>query len=265
MSIPSNRDSWVKKAKWLTQALIISGALNVGLLSTFLYFTLTKERTTLSVDLKDSSEQTTLTLAGMEELLARCSHLSFEELVHRLSDRNHVEAGLSQRDLALGCLVSFHHFNIERALGGHPVEKRQLTSNQKNLTVFPGLADYQFQAIISYAKTEKWPLTSEGLFYEIKKREPPFESSLVEAALLTPEFHFIHLLFSKTGLHLKKDHMITLLVQGSWETIEKTSAHLRSATTFSSERQARFAREAYPRGIEACGESSSGDRSRVLL
>jgi len=235
MPTPSSRDPWVKKAKWLTQALIISGALNVGLLSTFLYLSLAKEKSVLSVELKNSSEQATLTSAGMEELLSSCSNLSFEELVHRLSDRKHVESGLSERDLALGCLVSFHHFNIERALGGYPVEKRQLTATHKSLTVFPGLADYQFQAIISYAKTERWPLTSEGLFYEIQKREPPFESSLVEAALLTPEFHFIHLLFTKTGLHLKKDHLITLLGQGKWETIQKTSQHLRAATNFTSE------------------------------
>lgn len=236
MQPSSYRDPWKKKSRWSTHALIISGALNVGLLTTFLYFTLTQDKNRLTGGLETASEvPLSPSSLGLEELLVDDLRLSFNELVQRLSDRTHVESGLSQRDLALGCLVSLHYFNIERALGGYPLEQRRLAFKETTLTVFPGLVDYQFQAMINYAKTEKWPLTSEGLFYEIKKADPPYESSLTEAVCLTPEFHFIHLLFTKTGLPLKKEHLMALLAQGNWETIKKTADHLRASNAFSME------------------------------
>lgn len=239
----SYRDPWVKKAKWLTQALIISGTLNVGLLSTFIYFAMSEGRnnllsTTHNVIL-DPKEK-----VGVEELLKTYCHLSFQELLIRLSQHNRIEGGYTRRDLALGCLVTFHHFNLERALGGVSLQKRELQfmlgDHQKTLTVFPGLADFQYQAILTYAKTEKWPLTSEGLFQALSSKKPPYDTSLMEAFYLTPEFHFLSMLFSKTGIQLKKEHLTALLAQASWPLICETAEHLQLNSDFSLEERRRF-------------------------
>ena len=154
----------------------------------------------------------------------------------RLANSDHVESGLARRDLALACLTRFHHFNLERALGGVTLQKREISfsKNQERIavTVYPGLADYQYQAIVQYAKTETWPLTPQGLFFELQSTKPPYDPSLLEAFYLTPEFHFISLLFSKTGINLKKEHIASVLSQGSWQTIAEITDHLRKNGDF---------------------------------
>jgi LysM repeat protein len=238
------RDPWVKKAKWLTQALIISCTLNVGLLSTFIYFAISdnnrpiaSKSSSISHPLKESLD--------LQSTLVKYSSLTMQELLLRLGNNDHVESGCSRRDLALACLVAFHHFNLERALGGLTLQKREITYVPSSgdpipLTVFPGLVDYQFQAIVHYAKTEKWPYTSEGLFLEIQSNRPPYDPSLLEAFSLTPEFHFISLLFSKTGISLKKEYLAALLSQCSWPILSETTENLRIYAEFTLEERRHF-------------------------
>lgn len=239
------RDPWVKKAKWLTQALIISGTLNVGFLSTFIYFAIRKHAPHLSLELDRSSSELTKQL-GMQDVLAKYGSLSFQDLLAMLGNREHVESGYTQRDLSLATLVSLHYFNLERALGGLALQKREVsflhpqTNQETILTIFPGLADYQYQAIMQYAKTEKWPFTPEGLFAEIQKSKLPHDPSLLEAFYLTPEYHFLNLLFSKTGIPLKKEHLVVLLSQGKWSTIEKVAQDLRKTSLFAVEERRKF-------------------------
>ena len=231
------KDPWVKKAKWLTQALIISGAINIGLLCTFLYFSMSDQKQTLS-----PLEATPLIeKQNLQTMLHQYSPLSFQELILRLGNKDHIESGFTKRDIALACLVSFHHFNLEKALGGLTLQKRDMAySDQKRITLYPGLADYQFEAIIHFAKTEKWPLTAEGLFLEIQATKPPYDPSLLETFYLTPEFHFAQLLFTKTGLALKKEHIAALVTSGSWETLSELTQHLRVNAEFSSVERGRF-------------------------
>lgn len=248
MTNSSYRDPWVKKAKWLTQALIVSGALNVGLLSTFIYFTLSEGKRAISGDL--TAERIIKTESakkmGLEELIAKYSFLSYEDLVYRLVSADHVESGYTRRDLSLACLVTFHHFNLERALGGFAFQRRELTFQspqtgaQEKISVFPGLASYQYDAILSYAKTEKWPLTSEGLFLELGKEKTPRDPTLLEAFYLTPEFHFLELLFTKTGIPLKKEHLIALIGEGSWEQISSAAMTLKKSSQFTPELRRAF-------------------------
>ena len=231
------RDPWMKKAKWLTQALIISCTLNVGLLSTFIYSALAGSKGPKTVDI-GSSQKVSRSQAkvGMSELIGEYSALSFQELLMRLGNTNHIESGYTQRDIALGCLVAYHHFNLERALGGVTLQKRSIVlASGRTFTVFPGLADYQYQAIMHYAKTEKWPLTSEGLFKEIKKHSPPYDQSLAEAFYLSPEFHFINMLLTKTGITIKREHSLALLAQSDWATLSEISHHLQINSSFTIE------------------------------
>ena len=234
----SYTDPWVKKAKWLTQALIVSSTLNVGLLSTFIYSAVKDSKRPLAgrsyaIQEVDFSKQ-----KGLQEVLASYSSLSFQDLLLKLASTEHIEAGYARRDISLACLTRFHHFNLERALGGGSIEKREISFNHKEggevltLDIFPGLADYQYQAIVQYAKTEKWPLTAKGLFFKIQSTRPPYDPSLLEAFYLAGEFHFLHLLFAKTGVGLKKEHLVALLAQSSWSSLTETAENLRNNSAF---------------------------------
>ena len=237
------QDPWVKKAKWLTQALIISGTLNIGLLSTFIYFAMNDSNKNVALQ----SEKTPTDIRekhSLQELITTYRALSFQDLLLRLGNNTHVESGYTRRDIALSCLVAFHHFNLERALGGITLQKREITftcdQEPHTLTIFPGLADYQFQAAVHYAKTEKWPLTPQGLFLEIQSTKPPYDPTLLEAFYLTPEFHFTSLLFAKTGINLKKEYLTALLSQSDWASLNETSNHLRMNSEFTPEERRRF-------------------------
>ena len=242
MTKPTYQDPWVKKAKWLTGALIISGTLNVGLLSTFIYSAFTKDTPTATL----TTSPDPLKSMGLQELLTEYSAFSFDDLLSRLSNPEHVESGYTHRDLALACLTSFHHFNLERALGGDNLPKRQIRFTHKAtgedllLHIFANLTNDQYLAILNYVKTERWPLTSEGLFYEVKKSQLPHDPTLLEAFYQTPECHYIHLLFSKTGVPLKKEHIASLLSQGTWSILQEAGNYLRETGTFSAQERRRL-------------------------
>lgn len=243
MAVRTSQDPWVKKAKSLTQALIISATLNVGLLSTFIYFAFRETDPSANLKARDKGIAPSETL-GLQAILASYSQLPFQDLITQMNDCAHVESGLTKRDLALSCLVAFRHFNLDRALGGLNVQKREIifahNEQQFALTVFPGLADYQYEAIAQYAKTEKWPLTTQGLFLQIQSVKPPYEPSLLEAFYLSPEFHYMSLLFSKTGIGLKNEHIVALLASGNWATTSETASHLRQVPEFTLEVRRKF-------------------------
>lgn len=203
---------WIRRTKWLTQALMISGTLNIGLLSTFAYSVLKDKQQSLVLELPPQAQETSAAFTNAQ-LLKAYSLLPYQELLLRLENKDLIEEGLTKRDLSLSCLVAFHHFDIERALGGAHLQKRYLSLPPMELTVYPGLNDAQFQAILQFARTEKWPITSRGLFEELKRSQEP---SLIEAFTLTAEFDAIHSLFAKTGAPLSPDALIALIREGDW-------------------------------------------------
>lgn len=237
------RDPWVKKAKWLTQALIISCTINVGLLSTFIYTAIREDKNELNSQnpLATNSKES----LNLQETLNSYSSLSFQDLLLRLGNNQPVDSSCTRRDLALACLVAYHDFNLERALGGLTLRHREIRytppgGDPTTITIFPGLVDYQFQAIVHYAKTEKWPLTPKGLFTQLQKNRPPYDNTLLEALYLTPEFHFISLLFTKTGLNLKKESIAALISQSTWPTLQETSNHLKQSNEFTPHERRHF-------------------------
>src|ERR1700687_5898493 len=115
---PPPEQTWMSRAKWLTQALIVSGTLNIGLLATFIYFVLREKEETVFFDMNAPIQPAAAQpVLSNEQLLRSYSLLSFQELLLRLDHRELAEEGYTKRDLALACLVAFHHFHIERALG----------------------------------------------------------------------------------------------------------------------------------------------------
>ncbi len=237
---------WVRRTRWLTQALIISGTLNIGLIATFAYFVLQEKQRTLAIELKPSTKEGKDALATNAQLFRSYSLLPYQELLLRLENRDLLEEGLTKRDLSLACLVAFHHFNLDKALGGLPLQKRMISfTNHEgqetiDIPVFPGLADYQFQAILQYAKTEKWPFTNQGLFYELKRSPCPRDPSLLDAFYLSPEYHSVHTLLSKTGVILSSEQIIDLICDGEWKTLADFTAQQRIAMDLTADRKRSF-------------------------
>lgn len=236
---------WMKRAKTLTQALIISGTMNIGLLGTFVYFVLSERHAAISFDLPHHDKEA-IVYETNEEILRSYSSLSFTELMLLLENKDLVEEGFFRRDLALACLVAFHHFHIDQALGGAATQKRRIFFRNKDATqaldvfVFPGLADDQYEGILSYAKTEKWPFTSKGLFFEVKRSKVEIDASLLEAFYTTPEFFSVYTFFQKVGLPIEKQSLIALLVDGDWETVTQFCDEQRLLQDFSEDKRRSF-------------------------
>lgn len=240
----SKDNQWVNRTKWLTQALIISGTLNIGLIATFAYFVLKDKQETLAIEHKPTnSKDAHLSNA---QLLHSYSLLPYQELLLRLENNDHIEEGLTKRDLSLACLVAFHHFNLDKALGGLSLQKRTIPfSNSEgqqtiDVPVFPGLSDYQFKAIVQYAKTEQWPLTSQGLFYELKRSAFPKDPSLLEAFYLSSEYHAAYTLLTKTGLNLTREQVVDLIEEGEWKALSELSIQQRAAIDLTPDKRRQF-------------------------
>jgi hypothetical protein len=212
---------WVKNFRILTAALIFSGALNIGLLAAFAFFILEEKKIAFPLSLPISAA------AGVEttneHLLKEMAKLSFRELVSFLTNKDFIEEGYTKRDLALSALVSVYHFNLERALFGKSIQKRNLEFAQVSFEVYPGLTDEQFEAIIRYAYEEKWPLTSKGIFIALQKLGIPHDPSLEEAFFITPEFSALEVLFQKTEVPQQRNALLKLACEGNWDLLERFS------------------------------------------
>lgn len=232
---------WEKKSRFLTQLLIWSGALNIGLLCSLIYLVLKDRPETISFDLKPAA----IVQAGREtnqEILSTFSTLSWGELTTLLDNVDLVEEGYKKRDLALASLVAFHGFDIERALQGSFMQKRGISLARKegpeeiNLILYPGLTEDQFSAICHFIQTEKFPFTALGLFYEIQHASSPRDTALLEAFYLTPEFNTVATLCQRTGVHLPKEFLIEMIAQGDWKTLTQFTIEQKEAMDLSPER-----------------------------
>lgn len=241
MSKTSSDESWISKTRKLTQMLVISGTLNIALLATFVYSLVKNNEVSVPIELQPVAKEQGASHVGIEPLLRAYSLLSFQDLLLRLEGKDLIEDGYTRRDLALACLVAFHHFNVERALGGVDVQKRYIPfrngegQEQMPLAIFPGLADFQYEAIQHFARTERWPLTPQGLFFEIQRSQER-DPTLLEAFFLTPEFHTTYLLFTRSGFKMEREVMVEMLAQGSWSTLHTFTEEQRRGQDFSSER-----------------------------
>ncbi len=220
----SNASSWEKRARILIQALIVSGSVNIGLLATFFYTALQKEKESVTFE---KAPESLVQAFSNGEILASYASLSFKELLQLLENEETVEEGYKKRDLALGCLTAFHFFNLEKALGSLPVQQRTLSFIHKegqervHVSVFPALSQQQYEAIIFYAQRERWPLTSQGLFFELQNAALPKDPSLLEAFSLTAEFEAVKALFTHGGLPLPSSMILEVVCESQWEDIDR--------------------------------------------
>ncbi|MBS0614938.1 MAG: LysM peptidoglycan-binding domain-containing protein [Verrucomicrobia bacterium] len=231
---------WQKRARFLTQILILSGALNIALIATFFTVVMKEKQEAVAFDMTPS--QPILAPLSNETLLSQYAMMSYAELLSLLENGEPAEAGYKKRDLALGALISFHFFPLEKAISVLPSQPRTLSfihpegQEKADVQMIPGLTDDHYAAILNFAKTEKWPLRPEGLFYEIQHSKPPLDPSLLEAFYLTPEFYLIFNLFSHTGFSIEKPFLIELLAQGDWKSISQFTEDQKKMGDITSER-----------------------------
>ncbi len=246
MSRTAQENIWVRRVRLLTQLLILSGTVNIGLFATFVYFVLRDGQDFIPVEIQAMEKSEGVSIISNEKILRSYSVLSFQELLLRLENKELAEEGYAKRDLALASLVAFHHFNLERALGGLVLQQRKIVFSDEEgeadmmLTIFPGLADYQFQAIIHYAKTERWPLTSQGLFFALKRKEEKRDPTLIDAFSLTPEFHAVFTLFNRSGMPLSKEILVALIADGEWEMLARFVKNQRQNFDLTEEKRREF-------------------------
>ena len=223
-----------KKFRFLTLALIFSGALNIALIAAFAFCSF--QKTSISQVLSWPTEKARE--ATHREIFTSMSRLSFRELVSFLTNRDLVEEGYTKRDLAVAALVAFHHFNIEKALSALPTQVRTLTlSSDQKVDIFPGLTEDQFDAIVRFAYQEKWPLTSKGLFSLLQSQLTGRDESLEQAFFLTSEFYALQLLFQKTDAPQEPPLLLALASEGSWDLLEKLAKEQSQILDFSIDRR----------------------------
>lgn len=209
-----------KKFRYLTLALMFSGALNITLIGTRLFSYADKDPMASLVRKVTTESSTAHPL--IDPVFLHMKALSFHELISCLTNRDPLSDGYLKRDLALAILVSSHHFHIEKALSGSKLQKRVVDlSGGEALQMFAGLSDEQYETIIRFAYEEKWPLTTEGLLKAIKKHPGVKDESLMQALVATREFRSLQALFHKTGSYPSTFALIHLLSEGSFELLSQ--------------------------------------------
>lgn len=204
--------------------LIVSGTVNVALLGLLGYWMVKETPPVPYCSLKPADSQM-LALAPPSrtccEVVAEDKLLPLPQLISKLSDKSKIEKGYTHRDLALATFVATHHFDLNRALAHYPtptatcrlIIETATTSHPEELPVYTGLTDLQFQAIIRYARREKYPFTPEGLFTRLQNSKDP---TLTQAFCHTPQFLAAELLVSRSNRPLSRDDLLTILLQGDW-------------------------------------------------
>lgn len=216
---PTFTQRWIRKFRILTVSLIFSGALNIGLSCAFLAVVWQTREPSFAFA-KSVSENQSLAPSNMQ-VIQGMMQCSFRELCAYLTNKEFVEEGYAKRDLALAVLGSFRHIDIEKALAGSLLQRRTLSLGaDQTITLYPGLFDEQFKAVIQFVYLEKWPLTPEGLFKLIQRGGQPREESLEAAFLLTSQFDALQLLFQKTEAPQEPATLIALASEGNWDLLD---------------------------------------------
>jgi hypothetical protein len=237
----NRRASLSRKIRWLSQVIILSGALNVALFAIFFYFLVRKSPFACAFDYAPQTLIPSPVKFSNLEILKSMALLPFEELVEKLENQEEVEEGYKVRDLALSLLVRREHFDVTRALGRKSVSIRPLKIKEKShLNLFPGLNDEDFSRILTFAKTERWPLTSRGLFLQLSKNKMDIDPSLLQACAQTEEFLLVEMLFKDSKAPIKKKWLLGLLSEGKWDRLFKYAEEQKQGLAISEEKRREF-------------------------
>lgn len=244
----------------------ISASLNALLVFFLFYWILREQPPTPYFELKPAAvEERQTPLASSHnnaQIILKFRKLALGELVAKLSDKELVENGYTQRDLSLACMVAAHYFDLDRALltQNQVIQKRTLIygklkdGRDAQITVYPGLADEQFDAIIQFANRESWPLTSKGIYRVLKGRiiqqESP-ESTLLDAFYLSSEFIAVERLFSRSEVKLSREELLKMLSEGDFALLSTFAEQQRVTQDFSPARRQSFLLSYIERGSKS--------------
>jgi len=235
----------------LVQALFLSGGLNVILLTFAGYAYLSEKTLAPVIEQKPAPKQALETPLAIDqscnEVIRYFLSLPYGQLIEKLHDPCLVENGYTKRDLALAILATCHHFDLPRALKGlsQPLQKRlisyEIAQNSKpsQIIAYPGLTDHHFRSIILFARTEKWPQTSRGLFLNLR-RQSNIEPSLADAFFLTPEFSAVETLFKRAEINVDKIELLNVIKEGSWPLLFRFAEQQKVAQDLSPAKRQRF-------------------------
>lgn len=240
------------RVRRLTQALFVSGGLNIVLLTLFFYWLIKETPPRPYFELKPADKEEQHPPLAIDRsnaaIIVGNKRLPMEQLIAKLTDRQLVENGYTQRDLALASLVTFYHFDLPRALLGlsQPSQQRIIpfgkTANGElcEITVYPNLSEQQYEAIVHYANRDRWPLTSKGLFLLLRKKANKHDSTLEDAFYLTPEFLAVEMLFSRSEAIVEKSELLKVICQGDWTMLSTFTEQQRVAQDLSPARRQQF-------------------------
>lgn len=207
-----------RRSRILIHSLIISGTLNIALVATFITFVL-KERKGVVASIPTETFHKKASITN-QEIIQSFLGMSYDDLVRALYDETHIEEGQRRCDLALAFLGAYHHFDVERAFAGCPVEKRvMILGDGKKVIFYPGLSQGGLEGVRNFARTEVWPLTPRGLFGEIQVRDE-IPQSLKEAFETTTEYFVVKRAFLRLPYSLSEEALFSFITEGSWEEIK---------------------------------------------
>jgi LysM repeat protein len=242
--------NWLKKIKTLTHALILSGALNIGFFSALcvIAFKNVQKKPVKTPQALEYTKAPLFVSSDSMELLSQYFDFPYERLIQELKDTHLVEDGYAKRDYALACLVSYHYFDLSKALSGMQLETRTLEfvhqegGERAKIEVFPGFLDMHFEAIVHFAKLEKWPFTPQGLHVHVKsaKEKGKIPFSLQEAFYLTPQFQWIWRSLSSWKPTISSEALLKMLAEVDWDIVEKFYGQLMEKKQFSEENCRQF-------------------------
>jgi hypothetical protein len=229
LNTPSSKTSFT-----VLSLLAVSLCLNLGLgLSLLLRASNSERRPVLSkfIPAKRSTNS---------QIIHLYESLSLGDLIHELRNHTRAEEGFTYSDLALGCLVARHHFDLVRALPGKEHMLRYLAytnveGQEKTLQIYLGLTESEKELVHHFATSHKWPLDSFGLFLKLKER--PGNKALVEAFSRTQEFRLIFEAMKSFSEHrefivrVAYQDIIYALTCCPWEEISMLAQRLRGAAS----------------------------------
>ncbi len=215
-----------RNVKYLLHGLIWSVAINIGLVTSLVCLSLRAPSSVGDRLCVKTADKPVLLHSSNLPILQRYFSYSFQDLVLQLSNSTLVRDGYKMRDLALSCLVAFHHFPVQRALGGFALSQREMTfvhvdgGECISIPLFPGLCDDHFQALVRFANAEKWPLTAEGLFYELKRQGVSAPASLQLAWTQTKEFSLVLRAFERVMEGVSSDLLYHMILEGDFDSFQ---------------------------------------------
>lgn len=215
----------LKQMRRLTQALVVSGGLNILFLALLLYGVLgdgfLRWRNDMLIHRWPRTDEVALDVRSRGEAINELLVMPFDLLVERLSSPRRLDEDLTERDLALGCLVRFFYFNLPQALSEKEIPfPKQTIVHGVEVPIYPGLNGSQFARIIQFAEIERWPLTSQGLFLALKNGQMK-DQSLIDAFWQTPEFLNLQRLFARSNHPVDRTVLLQTILKGDWTAFQQ--------------------------------------------